>query len=153
MTETKNTPRGQYKTRGQEAILQVLRERGGSGITATELYRLLRNAGSSIGQTTVYRQLCRLSDMGTVRKLQASDVKDALYFYCETELNDQHYHLVCNTCGRVTHLSCDFFGELFSHIEKEHGFRVDGGRTLFYGLCAACRRKEKQMQHGGGPKI
>lgn len=28
--------------------------------------------------------------------------------------------------------------ELLAHIREEHGFRVDSGRSILYGLCREC---------------
>ena len=37
--------------------------------------------------------------------------------------------------------------EMQQHIEKEHGFSVDVGRTVIYGLCDRCQKElEKPEQ-------
>ena len=51
---------------------------------------------------------------------------------------DACYHLKCEKCGRLIHLSCDEMGCMGSHLLTEHGFKLDPRRTVFYGLCSEC---------------
>ena len=51
------------------------------------------------------------------------------------------YHMKCEECGSLIHLECDAITELEDHIWKDHRFRVDPGRTVFYGLCEECEKK------------
>ena len=39
-----------------------------------------------------------------------------------------------------TTISDGFMKEMQQHIEKNHGFAVDVGRTVIYGLCSDCQR-------------
>ena len=49
------------------------------------------------------------------------------------------YHCKCEKCGKLIHLHCDELDGLQSHIRGEHGFEINSMRTVFYGLCDACR--------------
>ena len=46
-------------------------------------------------------------------------------------------------CGRLFHTECAYLNTLSEHIKNEHGFLVDGSKTVLYGLCKTCA-KEKQ---------
>ena len=44
----------------------------------------------------------------------------------------------CEKCGKLIHLHCDELEEIQTHILKEHRFKMDPMRTVFYGLCENC---------------
>ena len=41
------------------------------------------------------------------------------------------------------HLHCGEIDLFKEHLSQHHGFSLDEGRTLLYGLCAACQNKEE----------
>ena len=51
----------------------------------------------------------------------------------------KHYHLKCNTCGKLIHLDCEIMATFTTHMENEHGFAIDLERTLLYGICVDCK--------------
>ena len=89
--------------------------------------------------TTVYRQLERLAQQGLVHK--AVTDQGAYYQYCGHD-EGSCFLLKCEKCGCIRHLDCSHLGELYQHLEREHHFRIDPRRTLFYGLCESCGREE-----------
>lgn len=54
----------------------------------------------------------------------------------------EHYHLKCTECGKLIHAECKFLSELSAHIYNEHGFKVDGSRTVLYGVCGDCLKRK-----------
>ncbi len=135
-----------YKTRQSVEILSLLAENKERHLTAEEVYLLLKSRGESVGQTTVYRHLERLCEAGKVRKFAGADGGGACFQLAENgEVCRAHYHLKCTACGALLHAECDFLNALSEHIQKEHGFAVDNGRTVFYGLCADCAKKGEQQ--------
>ncbi len=139
MAKEAKTPRGEYMTNGYRLVRDALVKNGGKHFSADDLYNLLLKEGEKIGRTTVYRQLERLVAEGIACKINREDAVSC-YSYA---LGDcaSHYHLVCTDCGGLTHLSCHHVEALCSHIESEHGARIDTARTVFYGLCATCSHK------------
>lgn len=131
-----------YKTKQSESIERLLRENRGRHLTAEELYRLLQEAGESVGQTTVYRHLDKLCAQGTVRKFLGGDGGACYQLAGSDESCRTHYHLKCTACGKLFHAQCNFLNALSEHIRKEHGFSVDGSKTVLYGLCDTCAKKE-----------
>lgn len=134
--------RGDYMTRGYFLVREALAKADGAHLSSDDIYESLRKEGKAVGRTTVYRQLDRLVGEGYARRTAAergvscySVVKDG----CQ-----EHYHLVCATCGKLAHLSCEHVEALFRHIQAEHGFLIDPCQTVLYGLCAACRREAKR---------
>lgn len=50
-----------------------------------------------------------------------------------------HHHIVCEDCGRVSHLEVCLPAGLTVKVEGASGFRVTGHHLEFQGLCAECR--------------
>lgn len=97
---------------------------------------------SSLAQSSVYRNLAILEEVGAVSKVVTND-DHARYELAEQLTNHHHHHLICTSCGMVA----DF--ELPAQIEqtlddafrttgrKEH-FRIDGHRLDLLGVCGTC---------------
>lgn len=128
-----------YMTRQQRAVLEGVKTSPEGCATAAELTEQLHAQGQTIGLTTVYRQLERLAQQGLVHK--AVTDQGAYYQYCGHD-EGSCFLLKCEKCGAIRHLDCAHLGELYQHLEKEHHFRIDPRRTLFYGLCDACSKEE-----------
>ena len=41
------------------------------------------------------------------------------------------YHLKCEHCGKIIHLSCNEIEEFENHISSHHNFKVDPAKTVF----------------------
>ena len=136
---------GVYKTAGRQRLLDFLESRPDSQFTVEELCAEMDHRdGETSRKSTVYRHLSELCDEGTVRKYR-SDTQSA-YVYQYVGLGDcrHHFHLKCVSCGTLTHLECAVSEELLEHIQSDHGFRVDRGRSILYGVCEACAALEKR---------
>lgn len=142
--------RGRYRTRQQERILAYLIERRDTFLTADAVLAGLREAGASVGLTTVYRALERLSDEGVVVKVPALDGSRAQYRYTGPDQNPSRGKLVCLKCGRTQLLECARLETLTQHIQEDHQFEIDPRRTVLYGCCKACRAKGEA---GDGPSV
>jgi Fur family ferric uptake transcriptional regulator len=138
--------RGQYKTRQRDEILAALKSLGTGHVTAGDVYAYLCAAGRPIGRTTVYRQLERLVDEGAVEKYSGGGRHSACFEYVGEGAHAAGgtcYHLKCERCGKLIHLNCDALEVICDHLSAEHGFALDPKRTVFYGLCEACRSQKE----------
>ena len=136
----------QYRTRQREDILSFLRTTAGGHFTAADVCEHFRAQGRAIGTATVYRQLERLTGEGQVKKYILSDNGGACFEYIDPEQCCRKpvcYHLKCETCGRLIHAACQEITGLEDHLLARHGFRIDPNRTVFYGVCQACREAEE----------
>ncbi len=131
-----------YKTKQRELILEFLRQNSDSHLTAQSISEAL--SVYKVGKSTVYRYLDKLCEEGLVRKYILSDGSSACYQYTNGEDCSRHFHLKCLKCNALVHLECDYLKETEQHINAHHGFSVDTSRTVFYGLCADCKEKEKK---------
>lgn len=135
----------QYRTRQREELLDYLKSISGSQVTAGEVYEHFAAGDSSIGKTTVYRSLERLVEEGLVNKYIIDGTSAARFEYIEREENCHRpvcFHCKCERCGKLIHLECDELIHLQEHMMEHHGFTLDPLRTVFYGICADCRKAD-----------
>ena len=138
--------RSKYRTRQREELLGYLQTMPGEHFTAAELCAHLRERGSSIGQTTVYRQLERMVDEGLLNKYTIDAGSPACFAFIDREKScgEHCFHCRCERCGRLIHMHCEELEEIQKHLREHHGFYLNPLRTVFYGLCGECARAEGQ---------
>ena len=135
--------RTKYHTRQREMILQCLEAHRDEHVTAEGLLAFLKAQGASVGQTTVYRNLEKLIQEGSVVKYAGAEGQGACFQY--VECGDEcaaHYHLVCVECGQMIHLQCGYLDEMTAHVLEHHQFSIDKYRTVIYGLCNGCAARK-----------
>lgn len=130
-------------TRQRRRIHEVLLQSGEVHLSAAELYCRLVQKGEKIGKATVYRTLNKLVQEGLVTKYIAEKGMSACFAYRVQPECAKHTHLKCVVCGELFHLDCDKMQKLLRHINEAHRFRIDPSKTVFYGLCDSCTRKDR----------
>jgi len=131
--------RGNYQTRQQEAIEALFRAHAEDCMTAEEVHKALAENGMDIGKTTVYRAITRLCQTGSLRRYAAHDSGAAAHFQYNP-CRESHLHIRCTHCGALAHLHCDEVEAFSQHLTHHHGFALDEGQTILYGLCESCRQ-------------
>lgn len=132
-----------YKTRQSATVTKCLEENCEKALTVDEIVDLLKNQGTPVGKTTVYRHIDRLVSQGSVRKFSDEGSSGATYQYVHDHHHcSEHFHLKCSSCGELVHLGCEFMKGIDEHILSHHGFRVDNSKTVLYGICKSCSDKE-----------
>jgi len=137
-----------YKTKQRDILLQYLAGKKGIHITANDLCELLSKDGITIGQATVYRQLERLVDEGIISKYIIDANSPACFEYIGLESHgcaETCFHCKCEKCGKLIHMHCEELNELGEHLLKEHNFKLNSMRTVFYGLCDECIKLQAQL--------
>lgn len=133
--------RQKYKTKQRDMLIAYLKSVPGVHITAGDVCEYFHSQGAQIAQATVYRQLEKLVDEGIINKYIFDSSSPACFEYVD-ENSHQHceicFHCKCEKCGKLIHLSCEELEAIQNHIFKEHKFRMDPKRTVFYGLCDEC---------------
>lgn len=102
--------------------------------TADELLALVRKGDASVGLATVYRNLKTLSQDGAILRIQAIGAER---FDGNTS---PHYHMQCDSCGRVYDLPGDAEPD-FTAITQNTRHRITGASILFTGTCEGCLKK------------
>ena len=144
-------PKSKYKTRQKECLIAYLKTIPGKHFTAADICDYFRTRGEPIGQSTVYRQLEQLVDEGILNKYNLSSGDPACFEYMEEDSHcgeETCFHCKCEKCGKLIHLHCDDLVDIQTHLLNEHHFTLDPYRTVFYGICDACRNgSEAGFQH------
>ena len=112
---------------------EIYRQHG--HLDADALLAAVRTRGHAVSRATVYRTLELLVRCGLVRK-QRVGARGQLFEHIHP--GQQHDHLVCSSCGRVSDISsCDLTG-LLRTVSMDTGFEVEAHRLELYGRCAEC---------------
>ena len=138
-----------YNTAGRTRLAAYLKQtEHHAPQSAEEIYAGLcrscsADAEDAPGRSSVYRMLGTLCDEGAVKKFPVSAGESGfVYQYVGNGRHcDTHFHLHCLSCGQVTHLECDCSHSISDHLISSHGFQVDRGRSILYGVCAQCAKR------------
>ena len=92
-------------------------------------------------QSSVYRNLAVLEQVGVVQKVVSSD--DRARYELAEDLMGHHHHLICVSCGRVDDFVVSPRAErsveaVLERAIGETGFRASGHRLDVVGTCAEC---------------
>lgn len=130
-----------YKTAGRQSLLLFFEQHPDRQFTAEELY-LAVSETTNVGKSSVYRHLSLLCESDTVKRFYSDERGKNVYQYVGESCDcREHFHEKCIRCGCVVHLDCHAMHEIAEHLLGEHGFLVDPGQTILYGVCADCRGK------------
>jgi len=123
-------------TSGRRRLVAVLQV-GGGPLTITQILA----ADRSLAQSSVYRNLTILEEVGAVTRIVTRD--DFARYELAEGLTEHHHHLICSTCGDVADFSLDARAEasLDRALERaadRAGFRIDTHRLDLLGTCGSC---------------
>jgi len=138
-----------YNTKQHKAILDYIVSLEGAHVTAAQIAEHFENESVSIGRTTIYRHLEKLTESGMLRRYTTDGISGACYQHADgREDCDTHFHLKCDNCGELQHLECDALGEIRQHVFDQHGFQVNVLKTVLYGLCDGCLHSLREADGG-----
>ncbi len=129
-----------YHTEGKERLYNFMSTHPDVHYTVDEICKMLN--GDDSAKSSVYRNLSALCDDGRVRKFRSEGQNSFVFQYVGKGSGcEDHFHLKCLSCGRLIHLECKYSDEMREHIKENHGFEIDSGRSILYGLCENCLKK------------
>lgn len=132
-----------YRTKNRDALVAYLQSREGEHVTVNEIHDHFRQAGSSMGLATIYRQLEQLVGEGHMRKYVVDSGSAACFEYVGARQGHARFiHCKCEKCGRVLHIDRSEIEEMARALEASSGFRMDNVQTVLYGVCGDCRGEE-----------
>ena len=103
--------------------------------TADAVYETAREKEPNISLGTVYRNLKMLADEGKIITLETRDKK--IHYDADVSL---HEHFLCDECGKIY----DLFRVTDGRDKlAEEGFLVTDAKTIYYGICPECLKKQK----------
>lgn len=104
--------------------------------TADEIYKALERKFPNMSVATVYNNLRVFKGAGLVKELSFGD-SSSRFDYVTTD----HYHIICDSCGRIVDFSYPGLDEVEALAEHVTGFKVDDHRMEVYGTCPTCQKK------------
>ncbi len=128
-----------YQTKQKEIIRQCLSEQPTQSFLAKEVFLFCQRAATPVGLATIYRQLERLVEEGTARKIIAADNSGVRFQYLDPSDGEGDFFLKCECCGEVMPAACHLLERVASHMDEEHGFSIDTSRSMLYGRCKKCK--------------
>ena len=102
--------------------------------SAQEVHTQILKSKKSVGLTTVYRTLQKLSQNEEVDFLRRDD-GEGVYKVCQTQ---HHHHLLCSNCGVSVEFVSEKFERLMKSIALDNGFVVQEHEAEIVGLCEKC---------------
>lgn len=131
--------RGNRLTEPRLAVWEVLNRAGGH-LTVEEIVSEVHRADPSINTSSVYRTLALFAELGIVRESQLGADEGSRW---ELAHPDDHFHLVCGSCGEVDHHEGDLVEQIRTHLAGGHGFEAEEIDLVVTGLCARCGSKKQ----------
>ena len=120
-------------TPGRRVIVELLLSADGQHLSADDLVEAVRARMPDTAQSTIYRTLSTLEDLGVVTHVHLGH-GPATYHLTEIP----HRHLVCDGCGAVLDLPDEEFHRFAANVEARYGFVLSGEHFAFPGRCRAC---------------
>lgn len=125
----------QRQTKQREAILEELRE-ATSHPTAVELYEMVRKRLPKISLGTVYRNLERLAEDGSIKKLESGNAQARF-----DGRREHHWHVRCVRCAGLSDLmEAPVVPESVSSRDLD-GHVILGLRVEYVGVCPTCKEQ------------
>ncbi len=123
----------------RELILDTLK-RNAVHPTAEKLFEIIKNEqpDSNIGIATVYRNLNKMANSGTIKRI--SGLEDAEHFDHNTYT---HYHFMCEKCHRVFDIDAKIAPDIIENTKNRTGFIINSYDIVLHGICNECQT----MQH------
>ena len=97
---------------------------------------LTRHVAGSVDQASIYRALKLFEELGLARTSKLGDGDASRW---EPAHPDEHFHLVCSSCGTVDHHVGTLVADIRSHLDDGHGFEVEDVELVVTGRCRNCR--------------
>lgn len=107
-------------------------------VSAEEIFERLQKRFPTLALSTVYRNLERFAEDGLVEKETSPD---GVFRYAGKD--DHGHYLVCTHCHNRVRLHECPLSAMEEKLEEETGFSIDRHQLTLYGICPACKEREK----------
>lgn len=121
------------------ALLEALAEHPHS--TVDEVHVFASEAVPHLTKQAVYVSLGDFEEKGLVRRIDPPN-SPARY---ETRTDDNHHHLVCDSCGAIVDVDCSVGAAPCLHPSDDAGFQVRVAEVTYRGLCGGCQAAQREV--------
>ncbi len=125
---------GHRLTEPRRLVWDVLASAGGH-LTAGEIAGRVHLANPDVNVSSVYRTLGLFADLDLIRESNLGVDGAARW---EPAHPDEHFHLVCEACGDVSHHVGEIVAATRAHLSTHHGFDARSIELVATGRCDAC---------------
>lgn len=134
-----------YHTKTADFISQFIQTKVACGFTAGELSAFLKEHGVTVNKTTVYRQLEKMTESGSLVK-HKSPVSEGFVYESAGGENHcaEHIHFQCCSCGSVIHLSDVKTAEYLRSLSDTLGLQINMSLSSLNGICRKCSGRAEQ---------
>ncbi|WP_161975860.1 Fur family transcriptional regulator [Tengunoibacter tsumagoiensis] len=140
-TDTRIREKG-YRLTPQRALILRLLEDAEDHLTIDQLLELVHQHFPSINQSTVYRTIDLLTELGLVKE---SFIPGQPSTY-EARTETTHHHLICKACGSVLHIDEPLQKELFLALQQHYHYMNIEMNITSTGYCQPCWQKNHSSQ-------
>ncbi len=105
--------------------------------TADDIYKALEGKFPNMSVATVYNNLRVFREIGLVHELTYGDASSRFDYN-----TSKHYHIICETCGKVVDFHYPILDEVESLAKQVTGFDVSHHRMEIYGICPSCKTRQ-----------
>lgn len=117
----------------RRVILHILRH-ANDHLTPGEVFTLAQESLPGLTETTVYRTLEFLAQVGLAQAAFGSSGKRAY------EISDHdHHHLICRDCGHESEIPHAQLAGLYAELEGNTNFKLVQNHITLFGLCPSCQ--------------
>jgi Fur family transcriptional regulator, ferric uptake regulator len=139
---------GLKRTGQRDLILDVFLRTEGH-VSGEDLYRLVHEQDSTVGQTTVYRTLRLLTEAGLAREVRFGDGRA---HYEHNYKHQHHDHMICSECGKIIEFYSPELEAIQDKMAAKHKFELTSHLLRMIGVCASCRRQESERKNEGAKR-
>jgi Fur family ferric uptake transcriptional regulator len=129
-----------YRLTPQRTLVWDVLRLGASHMSAEAVCLKVQEQFPHVNISTVYRTLELLVGLGLVRETRLGPARR--FFEVEEEV--PHHHLVCEACGRVTHVHDEDLGLLPGTLSADHDFSLR--ELTAFGRCRDCRDSDDRSR-------
>ena len=126
-----------YDTGPRKALLAFLKEHYYKPFSIEEIAQMLCS-DEDISVSSVYRNINKMVQEGTVKRFSADGSRKFLYQFLDRSDCRGHMHLKCEGCGLLFHMESSAMAEILSSAMQRCNFSIDVGKTVLYGSCKNC---------------
>ena len=137
---------GLKRTAQRDLILDVFLHTEGH-LSGEDLYRLVREQDSNVGQTTIYRTLKLLTDAGLAREVRFGDGRA---HYEHNYKHQHHDHMICSECGKIIEFFSPELEAIQDQMAAKYKFELTSHLLRMIGVCSDCRRQARERRHQSG---
>jgi Fe2+ or Zn2+ uptake regulation protein len=129
---------GGRATAARRATITVLLEAPRNHLSSEDIIRKVRAQHPDVAESTVYRALAALEDLGVVEHVHLGHGPSTYHLSGQA-----HQHLVCRHCGKVVEVPDSEFADLSERISAGYGFEIDPRHFAILGRCRHCRSRRR----------